>query len=1790
MGKKSKKLIRKTFAFMLAVIMAVPAVDYSALMIVNAEEEVIGGITIKERTGYEEGAYVEWSAVTGADGYQVYVSDDENAEENNDEIGWTLIDDQLIRQYEDYYRADALGLTAGTWYVKIAAVTFDENKENIETATEAIVSVEVTSHDRSGFAWQGYEGDAENNNINTPGAYKKDGTLKDNTSIIYVTNSTKDTVTLQGEDGTEYTGLQNIMNAYKQAKISNNLDVRIIGNVTDLAVMSQGDIEVENGNNKSAGITIEGIGEDAVVNGWGIRMKNASNIEIRNLGFMNCDSKEGDNVSAEQDNDHIWVHNCDLFYGQEGTDDDQKKGDGMLDCKKSDWVTFSYNHFWDSGKSCLLGLEENSNEYHATYHHNWFDHSDSRHPRVRYYTTHVYNNYYDGNSKYGIGGAAGGASIFAENNYFRNTKNPMLISMQGSDSGTFSGEDGSIIKAYGNYMDDNSKAYFIPYAAPEAATVSQQSEATGFVAYVALDDDTSVRDEEDSNANEDVTEKSDSEDADEGDASDVEEDVGAAADEIFNETTDTDDDNTSEDTVSSDLDADASAIYDEAEVLNDETASGPSVDFDAYVAENRDDKVPEEVKTKKGSHTYNNFDTEEGFYTYKLDDAEDVKDIVMSKAGRLNGGDLQFEFTDADDKSSDVNKELQKLCTDYKPSLVSIGGIQGATVETYYTVTFNYKNDETNPVIVYVSVVADTTVKELALPHGMQPPAGKVSFDGWYYGDKKWNFNTKVTGDMELEGRWLADGEEGGDDGLTPITETVTLTFSATGVNEELMPYFLAPNDSSNYDTQGGDSGTYNGIKYQSGRGTDRARLNLGVTTSYVKFRTAAMARVVLFLRPDKSGNSVKIDNAVYSQTNGILTTVVNSGAHSITPIDSDYLYAVMVEPIDASEKFVITVDKGDGSETTTLEVNAGDSITSEVLPDPTREGYVFAGWEDADGKPITLPYTPYGNMTIKATWYDGPAGVDMELLASDLTVGTISETLEKDGFTIYPTVSVANASVKVNNINYTARINTGGSGGINSRSISFDTAPFATLEVVCQSSSGSADRKVAVANLVGNSLVPYSGEIVREDSVTEIYNGGLPALGASAHSYTLKLTKAGTYYIYSPSSGVYIYAVRVTYDNSQESGSFTVTFKDGESTITSQTVNSGEKCTEPQAPAKDGYTFDGWYTDPDFAEDSKYDFNNPVTRDITLYAKWKKKPDPSAGDGSGLEGLYIEFVENLDDENYVLDAEGNLTVEYTGSAIKPEIIVTNTANNQVLTLGVDYTVKYANNTKVSIGAAPNKLPKVTVTGKGNLSGSAYRTFTIKAKHIGDATKSTIMVVKGQKLPVPSLYYAGVKLANNKDFTYTNTPLTVDDEIEITGQGNFANSTTKVDVKVFDTAAALKKASKKFTVTVDKNEAKKLVYTGGDLKEKIKEDVIKVAPNASDSTFETVKPYEIVFANDVTNAGTVKVSVVGLGDYSGCNVTKSVNILPKTVNQSDVKSEGATVISLSGGNGDLEYTSVGSKYDDLELKDVTLDDGKLAEGKDYKITYSGNKKVAAKKATYTITFMGNYKGKYKSEKFSITPAALASDTQGIRVDIPDKLGAKAAVYKSTPYVTIGGVLVNASEYKVEYFVDEECTKPVDNKTNKITPADDGTDVFVKITSKGKNFAVAEADKELKGSFKVWKTPDKTKDISKAKITFHETKGAAKKVTKVDYQGIEVYPTVIKVVMGTTPYEIEITEDDIKDGKLEATEAFPFECTFVNNINKGKATVIVKPGNGNDTFKGGKTATYSIAARKLPTTW
>lgn len=537
-------------ALMLCIVMAL--VCFMPMTITTAKAS--SKILVRNSGGWLESAYVEWYAADGAKNYKVYIRKDNGS--------YGVINDSLIRRYQNtdgfYYRADVPGLASGSYMFKVVPVI--NGAESTANATET-PTVSVASHDRTGFAWSG--GSAN-------GAYNADGTLKSNALVLYVSEATKNTVSItvatgtkKSEDGkktetiwTTYKGIQQILNAYKKGHESRPLCIRVVGKVTDPSDLVNGDLFIDT-NKKS--ITIEGIGPDAVLSGWGITVKGSSNIEIRNLGFMLTDSNSGDSITIQDGSDHVWIHNCDFFYGLKGT---EGKGDVSVNSSKSNYITYSYNHYWDCGSTGISGASgESASGMYVTYHHNWYDHSDADQPRIRYYSAHVYNNYFDGNSRYGIA-AAMGASIFAEANYFRNCRYPMISSMQGSDEGALGGENGGIIKATNNYM-------------------------TGQGSYITYNSNTSS--------------------------------------------------------------------------------------FDAYDISKKSQKVPGSVVAKNGGKSYNNFDTSSTMYKYSVDTAVAARSKVMKYAGRVEGGDFDWTFSNSDDTIYTINNGLMQALKNYKGRMISVG-------------------------------------------------------------------------------------------------------------------------------------------------------------------------------------------------------------------------------------------------------------------------------------------------------------------------------------------------------------------------------------------------------------------------------------------------------------------------------------------------------------------------------------------------------------------------------------------------------------------------------------------------------------------------------------------------------------------------------------------------------------------------------------------------------------------------------------------------------------------------------------------------------------------------------------------------------------------------------------------------------------------------------------------------------------------------------------------------------------------------------------------------------------
>lgn len=402
-----------------------------------------GVIQITEAKGWQESAYLKWTSFEGTSSYNVYVDDKK-------------IDAQLVRQYKSYYRADVLGLKEGTYSVKVVPVNADGAEiAGANTASNLVVK----SYNREGFAHFKYDG---------VGAYNNDGTLKAGAKVLYITARSAKTVSTTVNTGKleTITGLQSIIDAYSKGKDKTPIAFRFIGKIS-LSDLDHISSSAEGLQIKGAkmNMTFEGVGDDATVYGFGFLLRDATSVEFRNLAIMRC---LDDAMSLDTNNSHVWIHNMDFFYGKKGGAADQAKGDGTVDIKaNSQYITVAYNRFWDNGKASMCGMKTESGPNYITYHHNWFDHSDSRMARIRTMSVHMYNNYYLHNDVYGVG-ATMGSSVFMESNYFDSTKRPIMSSKQGTDAkgdGTFSGENGGLIKAYGNVFANKPDNFsYVPYA------------------------------------------------------------------------------------------------------------------------------------------------------------------------------------------------------------------------------------------------------------------------------------------------------------------------------------------------------------------------------------------------------------------------------------------------------------------------------------------------------------------------------------------------------------------------------------------------------------------------------------------------------------------------------------------------------------------------------------------------------------------------------------------------------------------------------------------------------------------------------------------------------------------------------------------------------------------------------------------------------------------------------------------------------------------------------------------------------------------------------------------------------------------------------------------------------------------------------------------------------------------------------------------------------------------------------------------------------------------------------
>jgi pectate lyase len=215
----------------------------------------------------------------------------------------------------------------------------------------------------------------------------------------------------------------------------------------------------------------------ATISGCGFNISNASNVIVRNLTFRNWND-DGINV---QYSTRVYIDHNSFSNGY----------DGALDIKRaSDYITVSWNKFSSHDKTMLLGHSdsngsEDRGHLRVSYHHNFFDGTNQRHPRVRFGNpVHVFNNFYRSVGSYGVASTQE-AGVLVEGNYFENTEDPFHLGEGSSPAGSLvarnnhfvgsgSGQAGGSVKSipYSYSLDSASNVKSIVTAGAGAGKIS----------------------------------------------------------------------------------------------------------------------------------------------------------------------------------------------------------------------------------------------------------------------------------------------------------------------------------------------------------------------------------------------------------------------------------------------------------------------------------------------------------------------------------------------------------------------------------------------------------------------------------------------------------------------------------------------------------------------------------------------------------------------------------------------------------------------------------------------------------------------------------------------------------------------------------------------------------------------------------------------------------------------------------------------------------------------------------------------------------------------------------------------------------------------------------------------------------------------------------------------------------------------------------------------------------------------------------------------------------------------
>ena len=421
----------------------------------------------------------------------------------------------------------------------------------------------------------------------------------------------------------------------------------------------------------------------------------------------------------------------------------------------------------------------------------------------------------------------------------------------------------------------------------------------------------------------------------------------------------------------------------------------------------------------------------------------------------------------------------------------------------------------------------------------------------------------------------------------------------------------------------------------------------------------------------------------------------------------------------------------------------------------------------------------------------------------------------------------------------------------------------------------------------------------------------------------------------------------------------------------------------------------------------------------------------------NGSNDLYAIWVEkpNISDEN-VASINDPTDAPYDGTEHKwtPEV---KDKEGNALIENTDYTVSYDKNDFTNVTGTI----KVTITGKGNYTGSVEKTYQITKRTVTLTSETASKAYDGTPLTRPVVTVGGDGFVTGEvtDIKATGSVTYVSEgevtnTITYTEGANFKESNydiTKTEGKLSITAQPISSNG----ITVEK--PSDVLYDG---------EMHQQKPVVKDG--ETVltegEHYTLHYDGDTTNAGTVTVVVFGTGNYNG-ETSVSYNITPRKV-------------TLTSESGSKPYDGTA-----LTKPDVTVGGDKFVEGEVTEIKATGSvTTVTEGEVTNKITFtpgekfkVGNYTIEMAEGKLSITGQSIVPDPdkpeiyKGITISDPTDALYDGNPHKWTPEVKDknGKALTENTDYTVAYNITQKATPDYRDYTDVCT-------IDVTITGKG----------------------------------------------------------------------------------------------------------------------------------------